>query len=118
MTKHYKNEGLMKVLVILGALVGLVTLILWLAQMENYGFVAPIITFNSLEVLVSRIIVFIIGLVILVLTFWVGFKPNDPIPFHWLIFIIFAILLVVFGAGIWACVLVLIAGLIGIIEEL
>ena len=111
MTKHYKNEGLMKVLEILGALVGLVTLILGLAGWENYGFVNPLVTFN-------RIIVFIIGLVIVVLTFWVGFKPNDPIPFHWLILIIFAILLVVFGAGIWACVLVLIAGLIGIIEEL
>ena len=111
MTKKYKNEGLMKVLVILGALVGLITLILGLARIENYGFINPLLTFNE-------IIVFIIGLVIVVLTFWVGFKPNDPIPFHWLILIIFAILLVVFGAGIWACVLVLIAGLIGIIEEL
>ncbi len=111
MTKHYKNEGLMKVLVILGALVGLITLILRLAGMENYGFVNPLVTFDF-------IIIFIIGLVIVVLTFWVGFKPNDPIPFHWLILIIFAILLIVFGAGIWSCVLVLIAGLIGIIEEL
>ena len=111
MTKKYKNEGLMKVLVILGALVGLITLILGLARIENYGFINPLLTFNE-------IIVFIIGLVIVVLTFWVGFKPNDPIPFHWVILIIFAILLVVFGAGIWACVLVLIAGLIGIIEEL
>ncbi|TET55681.1 MAG: hypothetical protein E3J52_12950 [Promethearchaeota archaeon] len=101
----------MKVLVILGALVGLITLILRLAGMENYGFVNPLVTFDF-------IIIFIIGLVIVVLTFWVGFKPNDPIPFHWLILIIFAILLIVFGAGIWSCVLVLIAGLIGIIEEL
>lgn len=111
MTKKYKNEGLMKVLVILGALVGLITLILFLARMENYGFIDPLIALD-------RIIVFIIGLVIVVLTFWVGFKPNEPIPFHWLVLIILAILLVVFGAGIWACVLVLIAGLIGIIEEL
>ncbi len=111
MTKHYKNEGLMKVLVILGALVGLITLILRLAGMESYGFVDPLVTFD-------QIVVFIIGLVVVILTFWVGFKPNDPLPFHWLLLIIFAILLVVFGAGIWACVLVLIAGLIGIIEEL
>ncbi|MBA7625899.1 hypothetical protein ES703_33333 [subsurface metagenome] len=111
MTKHYKNEGLMKVLVILGALVGLVTLILGLAEMQNYMIVPPLVALD-------RIIIFIIGLVIVVLTFWVGFKPNDPIPFHWLILIIFAILLIVFGAGIWACVLVLIAGLIGIVEEL
>lgn len=111
MTKKYKNEGLMKVLVILGALVGLITLILFLARMENYGFVNPL-------VVLDRIFIFIIGLVIVVITFWVGFKPNNPIPFHWVVLIILAILLVVFGAGIWACVLVLIAGLIGIIEEL
>jgi len=111
MTKKYKNEGLMKVLVILGALVGLITLILSIAGLGEYGFVPPL-------VVLDRIIIFIVGLVIVVITFWVGFKPNDPIPFHWLILIIFAILLVVFGAGIWACVLVLIAGLIGIIEEL
>ncbi len=111
MTTKYKNEGLMKILVILGALVGLITLILGLAGMENYGFVHPLVALD-------RIIVFIIGLVIVVITFWVGFKPNEPIPFHWLVFIILAILLVVFGAGIWACILVLIAGLIGIVEEL
>jgi len=112
MTTKYKNEGLMKVLVILGALVGLITIILGLAGLENYGFVPPLVP------VLNTIIMFIIGLVIVVITFWVGFKPNDPIPFHWLVLIILAILLVVFGAGIWACVLVLIAGLIGIIEEL
>ncbi|MFX0153158.1 MAG: hypothetical protein ACFE9Q_01420 [Candidatus Hodarchaeota archaeon] len=111
MTKKYKNEGLMKVLVILGALVGLVTLILRLAGLESYGLVAPLVALDI-------IIVFIIGLVIVIITFWVGFKPNDPIPFHWLMLIILAILLVVFGAGIWSCVLVIIAALIGIIEEL
>ncbi|MFW9989223.1 MAG: hypothetical protein ACFFC3_11245 [Candidatus Odinarchaeota archaeon] len=112
MSPKYKNEGLMKVLVLLGAVVGLVTLILKLAGLEDIGFVYPLE--NSLH----AVIIFIVGLVIVIITFWVGLKPDDPIPFHWLVFIILAILLVVFGAGIWACVLVLIAGLIGIIEEL
>lgn len=111
MTKKYKNDGLMKILVILGALVGLVTLILGLARIENYGYVDPIFAFGE-------IVNFVVGLVIVILTFWVGFRPNNPIPFHWLVLIILAILLVVFGAGIWSCVLVLIAGIIGIIEEL
>ena len=111
MTKHYKNEQLMKFLVIIGAIVGLATLILGLAGLESYGFIDPLLTFN-------QVIVFIIGLVIVVLTFLVALRPNDPIPFHWLVLIILAILLVVFGAGIWACVLVLIAGLIGLIEDL
>ena len=113
MTKKYKNDGLMKVLVILGALVGLVTLIFRLAGLEGYGLDWP-----NAVVTIHYIVDFIIGLVIVILTFWVGFRPNNPIPFHWLVLIILAILLVVFGAGIWSCVLVLIAGIIGIIEEL
>lgn len=111
MTKHYRNGQLMKLLVVLGAVVGLVTLILGIAGIPNYAFVNPILTFN-------QIVVFIIGLVIVVLTFLVALKPNDPLPFHWLVLIILAILLVVFGAGIWSCVLVLIAGIIGLVEDL
>ena len=111
MTKHYRNGQLMKLLVVLGAVVGLVTLILGIAKFENYTYVEPLGTLNE-------ILVFIIGLVIVVLTFLVALKPNDPLPFHWLVLIILAILLVVFGAGIWSCVLVLIAGIIGLVEDL
>ncbi|UCD01565.1 MAG: hypothetical protein JSV23_00640 [Promethearchaeota archaeon] len=113
MTKKYKNEGLMKILVILGAVVGLVTLILGLPiiNIPNYAYVDAVFALHY-------VVNFIIGLVIVILTFWVGLRPNNPIPFHWLVLIIFAILLVLFGAGIWSCILVLIAGIIGIIEEL
>ncbi len=111
MTKHYRNGQLMKLLVALGAIVGLATLILGIAKFDNYAFVEPLGTLND-------ILVFIIGLVVVVLTFLVAFKPNNPLPFHWLVLIILAILLVVFGAGIWSCVLVLIAGIIGLVEDL
>lgn len=111
MTKHYKNEGIMKILTILGALVGLITLILGIAKIDNYAIVNPLFG-------LQEILNFIIGIVIVVLTFLVAWKPNKPLPFHWLILIILAILLVIFGAGIWACVLVLIAAIIGLIEEL
>ena len=111
MAKKYKNDGLMKLLTVLGALVGLVSLILGLAGLENYGFVNPLGTLD-------RIVTFIVGLVVVVLTFLAALKPGNPIPFHWLVLIILGILLVIFGAGIWACVLVIIAGLIGLIEDL
>ena len=111
MTKHYKNDGLMKFLTIIGALVGLATLILSLAGVGNYGLVNPVFALNY-------IVNFIIGLVVVVLTFLAAFRPNDPIPFHWLVLFILGILLVIFGAGIWAGVLVIIAGLIGLIEDL
>ncbi|MFX1302390.1 MAG: hypothetical protein ACFFC1_03440 [Promethearchaeota archaeon] len=112
MAKKYKNEQLMKFLVIIGAIVGLITLILGLAHIQNYAYVDPVFT------TLGEIVNFIIGLVIVVLTFLVALRPNNPIPFHWLVFIILAVLLVLFGAGIWACVLLIIAGLIGIIEVL
>ncbi|NVM45035.1 MAG: hypothetical protein HWN79_08970 [Candidatus Lokiarchaeota archaeon] len=115
MTKHYKNEGIMKILTILGALVGLVYIINGFAVLAGYGFNLP--TIVNIQLL-ERIITLIIGLVVVVLTFLVAWKPNKPLPFHWLILLILAILLVIFGASIWACVLVLIAAIIGLIEEL
>jgi hypothetical protein len=111
MKKHYKNEQLMKFLVIIGAIVGLVTLILGLAHIENYGYVNAVFALHD-------VVNFIIGLVVVILTFLAALRPNNPIPFHWLVLIILAILLVLFGAGIWACVLVIIAALIGLIEDL
>ncbi|MFX0057444.1 MAG: hypothetical protein ACFE85_07985 [Candidatus Hodarchaeota archaeon] len=111
MKKHYKNQQLMKFLTILGALVGLITLILGLAGIENYGFINPVFGLHY-------VINFIVGLVIVVLTFLVALKPDRPLPFHWLVLFILGILLVLFGAGIWACVLVIIAALIGLIEDL
>jgi len=111
MAKHYKNGQLMKLLTILGAIVGLVTLILGLAKIENYAYVNPLSTVNE-------ILVFIVGLVIVVLTFLAGLKPNNPIPFHWIVLLILGILLIVFGAGIWAGILLIIAFLIGLIEDL
>ncbi|GAG96018.1 unnamed protein product [marine sediment metagenome] len=112
MTKHYKNEGIMKVLTILGALVGLATIILGIAKIENYAIINPFLG------AAYAIINIIVGIVICVLTLLVGLKPNKPLPFHWLVLLILAILLVAFGAGIWACVLVLIAAIIGLIEDL
>jgi len=114
MTKHYKNEGIMKILTILGALVGLVFIINGFAGLAGYGFLPTIVDIQ----LLNRIITLVIGLVVVVLTFLVAWKPNRPLPFHWLILLILAILLVIFAAGIWACVLVLIAAIIGLIEEL
>jgi hypothetical protein len=114
MTKHYKNEGIMKVLTILGALVGLVYIINGFASLGGYSFLPLIVNIQLLD----AIIMLIIGLVVVILTLLVGIKPNKPLPFHWLVLFILAILLVIFRAGIWACVLVIIAALIGLIEEL
>jgi hypothetical protein len=114
MTKHYKNEGIMKILTILGGLVGLVYIINGFASLGGQSFLPLIVNIQLLD----DIVMLIIGLVVVVLTLLVALKPNKPLPFHWLILFILAILLVIFRGGIWACVLVIIAALIGLIEEL
>jgi len=114
MTKHYKNEGIMKVLTVLGAVVGLVYIINGFAGLAGYGFLPEFLPIHLLD----RIISLIVGLVVVILTFLVGLKPNKPLPFHWLVLLILAILLVIFEAGIIACILVLIAAIIGLIEDL
>ncbi|MFX1453970.1 MAG: hypothetical protein ACFFDB_01210 [Promethearchaeota archaeon] len=115
MAKHYKNEKLMKFLVIIGALVGLIWIISGFASLAGLGFV-PVIIPNYIPL--ELVITLIIGVVIVVLTLLVGLRPNEPLPFHWLVLFILAILLAVFGAGIWAAVLVIIAAIIGLIEDL
>jgi hypothetical protein len=111
MTKKYKNEQLMKLLTILGAIVGLIYLILSLTSLRGQYQV------YSFQVVGDAIVNFIIGLVVVILTFWVGLKPNAPFPFHWLVLLILSILLFIF-VDIIAGVLVLIAFLIGLIEDL
>ena len=118
MKKHYKNESIMKILTILGAVVGLITLILGLVHIESYRIVGPVFGWESIPIAIAIIINFIVGLVVVILTFLVALRPGQPLPFHWLVLIILAILLVLFGAGIWSCVLVIIAALIGLIEDL
>lgn len=110
MKKHYKNEGIMKALTIIGGIVGLFTIILRFAGYD-YGYI-------NINLGLDAVLTSIIGIVICILTLLVGLKPNNPIPFHWLMLLIFAILLAVFQAGVWAVVLLVIAFLIGLIEDL
>jgi hypothetical protein len=115
MTKHYKNEQLMRFLVILGAILGLVWIISGFLSLAGEGFV-PVVIPDLMPL--ERIFTLIIGLVVVVITLLVGMKPHEPLPFHWLVLIILCILLAIFGAGLYAVILVLIAAIIGIIEEL
>ncbi len=115
MAKHYKNQQLMKFLVIIGGLVGLIWIISGFASLAGLGFVPVII---PSIVPLQLIVTLIIGLVIVVLTLLVGIRPDEPLPFHWLVLFILAILLAIFAAGILAAVLVVIAAIIGLIEEL
>ena len=112
MTK-YKHDQIIKFLVIIGGLVGLAFIIIDFLRhlgidIPDYAMIDP----NVLD----PIFELIVGIVVVIFTLLVGIRPDDPIPFHWLVFFILSVLLVVFGGGIWACALLLIAGLIGLID--
>jgi hypothetical protein len=111
MKKHYKNDGIMKALTVIGGIVGLLTIILGLLNIPNYSYI-------NINLGLDAVLTLIIGIVICILTLLTGLKPNNPLPFHWLMLLILAILLAVFGAGVWAVVCLVIAFLIGLIEDL
>ena len=101
----------MKFLTIIGAIVGLAYLILRVSTIGDQYQVYP----NPIGL--NIVVNWIVGLVVVILTFLVALKPNDPIPFHWFVLLILAILLIIF-VDIIAGVLVFIAFLIGLIEDL
>ena len=108
MKTHYKNEGIMKALTVIGGVVGLLTIILRLTG-NDYGYI-------NINLGLDAVIIFIIGLVVCVITILVGMR--EILTFHWLTLLILAILLAVFNAGMWAVVCLVIAFLIGLIEDL
>lgn len=109
MTKKYKNEGIMKFLTVIGGLVALASQIFTIAGIP---WILPHwVGFYEL-------VYAIIGIIISVITIYTAIKPDSPFPFHWLVLFIFGILFVIFAGGIIACVLLIIAALIGLIEVL
>ena len=114
MKKHYKNEGIMKFLTIIGALIGIVYLILRLTEIGTTYQLFPI---DIGQYLGHWVVAVIIGFAVAIITLLAGIKPNDPIPFNWIMLFILAVLMIIF-VDILAGVLVLIAFLIGLIEDL
>jgi hypothetical protein len=109
MAKKYKNEGIMKFLTVVGGLVALASQIFTIAGIQ--WIIPHYVGFYDL-------VYAIIGIVISVITIYTAINPNNPFPFHWLFLFVLGILLVIFAGGIIACVLLIIAALIGLIEVL
>jgi len=100
----------MKVLVILGAIAGFVWVLSGILDIWGLGFVPFRIA--SIHPL-GPIFTYIVGIIVVIFTFILG--TGKLLPFHWILMIIFAVLLIIFGAGIISCALLIIAALIGII---
>ncbi len=102
--KDYKNSKLISFICIIGGLVGVVFAILRMVNLdlENilYGF---------------------LGLVFSIVVIIQCLKPDDPIPYHWLLFIIFGILIAIFAGlsgGLVAGIIIIIGGLVALIDVL
>jgi hypothetical protein len=105
----------MKFLTIIGALIGLVYVISGFAALVGSPFVPTIV---PAFITLNTIVYLIVGLVVVILTLLAAVRPGDPVPFHWLVLFILGILLIIFGGGLIAGILVIIAALIGLIEDL
>ena len=118
--KHYRHEGIMKFLVIVGALVGIATIILRIAAAFGLPSVNLYPFYEGIQFgeIAGLIIIGIVGIIICFISILTAIRPSSPFPFHWLLIFILGILIIVFGGGIWACALHIIAALIGIIDEL
>lgn len=80
-------------------------------------------TFNSIFTLLSQLfringfLGYVLGLFFASLTLLVAFKPNDPIPWHWLVLLVFSILIITYSFLLGG-ILVLAAAVIGLIDEI
>ena len=108
----YKNQKLMKFLTAIGAILGFLYVISAFASLAGLNFFP-----SPIPTIVNTLVNAIVGLVFVILTFLCVFKPDDPIPFNWIVLLILAICLIIF-AGLWGGIIVLIAALIGLIEVL
>ena len=114
--KQYKYEQLIKLLVILGGIVGL---LFQLAALFGYYLFLPGLFYGYFPFFYILIIV---GMVISVLTILCGMRKEgkngeELIPFNWIAFLILGILLIIFAGGIIAFILLFLAFLLALIEE-
>jgi len=108
--KYYKHNKIIKILTIFGSFLGLIYCIL---QITNTTYT---ISWEGISGW-GRLLWCFIGMNVTVLTLLVAFKPDDPLPWHWLLLLIFAALTSVFSF-IWGGILILGGGVIALIDDI
>ncbi len=58
----------------------------------------------------------LIGMIFAALTLLVAFKPDDPLPWHWLLLFVFGILLIIFS-WLMGGILVIAGAIVGIFDD-
>ena len=85
MVKKYRNDGTIKLLVFLGAIVGGVGGVLALAGNPNLNL---------------GMIMAVLAVILAILTFLSVVRPDNPIPYNGIVYLIFGILFIIF-LGLW-----------------
>ncbi|MBD3195929.1 MAG: hypothetical protein GF317_12780 [Candidatus Lokiarchaeota archaeon] len=102
-TSKAEIEKVMYILTILGGLIGILEAVIGLTR-------------GSPLDLDYELISNIVAIIIAVLAIMSAIKPDNPIPFNWIIILVFSILLIIFGSIIGG-VLMLVGALLGLFSE-
>ncbi|MBN1216894.1 MAG: hypothetical protein JXA99_15820 [Candidatus Lokiarchaeota archaeon] len=63
-----------------------------------------------------NLVAYIVAIIIAILALFSTLKPNDPIPYHWIVLFIFSILLIILGSIIGG-IMILIAAILALLAE-
>ena len=110
MVKYYKHNKIIKILTIIGGFAGLMYCFYQISSTTQINNWNEIFGFG-------RFVRNLIGMIIATLTLLVALKPDDPLPWHWLLLLTFAILLIIFSY-LMGGILVLIGGVLGLIDDI
>ncbi len=102
---RYKRYDVMKILAIIGGILALLESILSLVGRAFTVLIHPA------GMIVSAIVGIILGLVVILACV----KPENPIPFNAILFLILGILIIIFSSLIGG-ILVLVAGILGLVD--
>lgn len=114
-SKYYKHNKIIKVLTIVGGFGGFVYGVYQITYMS--------FSFNNIFTLFDQIfqlngfLGYVLGMFFASLTLLTAFKPNDPIPWHWLVLLLLSILLISFSFLLGG-VAVLAAGVLGLFDAI
>ena len=110
MVKYYKRNRLIKLLTIFGGLAGLVYCLYQISTTTQIESWFEIFGFG-------RFVRNLIGMIVAALTILVALKPDDPLPWHWLLLLAFGILLVIFS-WLMGAIFVLGGAVAGLIDDI
>ena len=110
MVKYYKHNKIIKVLTIIGSFAGFIFCLYEISQTTQMNSWSEFIGFNSF-------LRNLLGMIIAALTLLVAFKPDDPLPWHWLLLLPLGIL-ITFLSYIMGGLLVIIGSVIALIDDI